>query len=316
MFAKKTSTWCVVPEKTTDVHLQLTWPILHLRSIRSLNSDSFETPLRTDNGKTTQWKMTVDQDIDKYILELYGLVYTDNVTVEASFSVEDNHGNKKIIGNVKKMKLINGQLRYGNGKSDAFCVDNVGPIIIHCDIFINKIDDNKKVDKMKELLTNAKDYHSDVIMVCEDGEIECHKSILCLNSSYFKNMFDSGMVEARTGRIPVGLDRQSCLVLLNYFYTGRLDASKVTVKLLLEVNKILMDDLKESCLKDLAKNIRMENVVKILEMTDEVEAKDVQLAAEQFLVYNRKHLTPQLKQQLKNYSNFGNLMFKILEKYV
>ena len=56
----------------------------------------------------------------------------------------------------------------------------------------------------------------------------------------------------------------------------------------------------------------MENVVKMLEMTDIVEeAKDLQKAAEQFLVDNRKDLTPQLKQDLRNYSNGMNLMFKI-----
>ena len=61
----------------------------------------------------------------------------------------------------------------------------------------------------------------------------------------------------------------------------------------------------------------MENVVKILEMTDIVEeAKDLQKAAEQFLVDNRKDLTPQLKQDLTNYSNGWNLVFKILENHL
>ena len=61
----------------------------------------------------------------------------------------------------------------------------------------------------------------------------------------------------------------------------------------------------------------MENVVKMLEMTDIVEeAKDLQKAAEQFLVDNRKDLTPQLKQDLRNYSNGVNLLLKLLEKYV
>ena len=60
-----------------------------------------------------------------------------------------------------------------------------------------------------------------------------------------------------------------------------------------------------------------ENVVKILEKTDIVEeAKDLQKAAEQFLVDNRKHLTPQLKQDLTNYSNGWNLVFKILENHL
>ena len=70
-------------------------------------------------------------------------------------------------------------------------------------------------------------------------------------------------------------------------------------------------------MKDLANNIRMENVVKILEMTDVIEeAKDLQKAAEQFIVQNRKDLTPQVKQELRNYSNVATLMIKILENYV
>ena len=68
-----------------------------------------------------------------------------------------------------------------------------------------------------------------------------------------------------------------------------------------------MDSWKEICLSDLADNISMENVVKILEMTDQVEAKDLQLAAEQFIIDNRKDLTPELKQELRGYSNFDNL---------
>ena len=34
-------------------------------------------------------------------------------------------------------------------------------------------------------------------------------------------MFDSGMKEAISGRIPVSLDKESCLMLVNYLYTGK-----------------------------------------------------------------------------------------------
>ena len=52
-------------------------------------------------------------------------------------------------------------------------------------------------------------------------------------------------------------------------------------------------------------------------MTDIVEeAKDLQKAAEQFIVDNRKDLTTQLKQEMRGYSNFDNLMFKIIENYL
>ena len=52
-------------------------------------------------------------------------------------------------------------------------------------------------------------------------------------------------------------------------------------------------------MRDLGNNINMGNVVKILEITDQVEAKDLQMAAEQFIVDNRKDLTPGLEQELR-----------------
>ena len=100
-----------------------------------------------------------------------------------------------------------------------------------------------------------------------------------------------------------------------YLYTGKVDASKVTADLLMEVNKILMDDLEEICLEILTKNISMDNVVDILEITDVVEAEDLQKAAEQFLVHNRKNLTKQLKEDLANSSKGMKILFKILEQY-
>jgi len=311
-------TWCFVPGKKHDVHLQLTWPIKGFKdSVESLYSNDINIPLMTDRGKTTHWVMHVVQyGTNEYYARLFGYINMDNVTVKATFKIEDNDGQKKMIGNLSELRE-----NVFEGETDDFTVDTDGKITIHCEVTINMIEtDNKDVklqDEMKEMLDNAKEYHSDVILECEDGQVECHKNVLCLKSEYFKNMFKSGMKEARSGRIPVSLDRESCMVMLNYFYTGKLDGSKVTVNLLLEVKKMLMQDLKSQCLQHLADNISMENVVKILEMTDIVEeAKDLQKAAEQFLVDNRKDLTPQLKQDLRNYSNGVNLLLKLLEKYV
>lgn len=123
------------------------------------------------------------------------------------------------------------------------------------------------------------------------------------------------MAEAKSGKIKIPFDKDNCMVLLEYLYTGKVDASKVTADLLMEVNKILMDDLEEICLEILTKNISMDNVVDILEITDVVEAEDLQKAAEQFLVHNRKNLTKQLKEDLANSSKGMKILFKILEQY-
>ena len=36
----------------------------------------------------------------------------------------------------------------------------------------------------------------------------------------FKDMFDSGMAEAKSGKIKIPLDKEACMVLLEYIYTG------------------------------------------------------------------------------------------------
>ena len=42
------------------------------------------------------------------------------------------------------------------------------------------------IDSMKKMMNNAGEYHSDVVLICQDAQVDCHKSILCLKSSYFK----------------------------------------------------------------------------------------------------------------------------------
>ena len=73
--------------------------------------------------------------------------------------------------------------------------------------------------------------------------------------------------------------------------------------------------MQEICLEVLANNISMDNVVDILEMTDVVKAEDLQRAAERFLVNNRKHLTQQVKDDLKIYPKGIEILFKIFGQY-
>ena len=57
------------------------------------------------------------------------------------------------------------------------------------------------------------------------------------------------MAEAKSRKIKIPFDKENCMVLLEYLYSGKVDASKVTANLLMEVNKTLMDDVRKSVWK-------------------------------------------------------------------
>ena len=189
MVFENTLTWGVVPGKNIDVHIEVSWKISDLEDFPKFRGIGFgygyvKTPLKTDKRGTTKWSFALIQidDTGEYKVELVGYLYTRNVKAKASFTIKDKDGKTKSIGSDVDIKIDRKQFY---ALSDTF-LDPDGPVTIFCEIVIKDVEAGKKVDKMKELLTNAKEYHSDVILECEDGEVDCHKNILCLNSSYFK----------------------------------------------------------------------------------------------------------------------------------
>ena len=182
--------WAVVPGKNNDVHIELTWKISDLKDIPEMYSgypsDFVKTPLKTDKDGETEWNLIVHQinKTEEYKLELVGRLFTDNVTARANFSIQDKDGKTKLIK--RDVEIQSACADYVAGNPGKF-LNPQGPITIFCEIFIKDVEARKKENQMVELLVNAKDFHSDVTLLCEDGQVvDCHKNILCLNSSYFK----------------------------------------------------------------------------------------------------------------------------------
>lgn len=64
---------------------------------------------------------------------------------------------------------------------------------------------------------------ADVEFVFDDGEsrLSGHRSVLCAVSQTYKGMFRAGMIEARTGKVPVrGISRRSFRGFLEWLYLG------------------------------------------------------------------------------------------------
>ena len=203
MVVVKGLTWGFVSDRKNDVHLRFTWPIQHFTNIvtkKGFFSNDIRTPLITDEGDATQWRIRVVKvnNTESYYITLHGFIYTDNITTKVNFSFEDKDSHKTKIGNEMELKKVNSVFNYVS--SEGFTVNTDDKVIICCEVTINQKDadktNEKLEDEMKEMLThdddmkkmmnNAGEYHSDVVLICQDAQVDCHKSILCLKSSYFK----------------------------------------------------------------------------------------------------------------------------------
>ncbi|XP_033741486.1 kelch-like protein 2 [Pecten maximus] len=84
---------------------------------------------------------------------------------------------------------------------------------------------------------------SDVILKVENEKFECHKNILCVFSSYFGCMFQSGMLECQDKVVELRMVEAGPLrLLIQYMYTGIIDMSPQNiVKVLWTATFLQMD---------------------------------------------------------------------------
>ncbi|XP_021368902.1 kelch repeat and BTB domain-containing protein 2-like [Mizuhopecten yessoensis] len=84
---------------------------------------------------------------------------------------------------------------------------------------------------------------TDVILKVGDQEFECHKNILCVFSSYFGCMFQSGMIESREEVIELGMVEAGPMdLLIQYMYTGMMDMNTHNIARLLWTATFLQMD--------------------------------------------------------------------------
>jgi len=162
--------------------------------------------------------------------------------------------------------------------------------------------ENKNSESLKEvqkLLEEKKDH--DVIFIFQEKQIPAHKDILSLRSSYFSNMFSSGMQESHQKEIPVSdISVKAFEALLEYLYQGTLPTEEDIVKELIGYSeKILLKRLRIHCERTLANLITQENVVEFYELSKVLEAEDLKEAALQFMGKNLSYFADQLNCLMK-----------------
>jgi len=116
---------------------------------------------------------------------------------------------------------------------------------------------------LQRMFKNGSD--TDVSFVVDDQTIKAHKLILSARSDYFKNMFDSGMIEANSDQIVI----RECSAdifkeVIRFLYTNNppTDIKKIAFELLPLADQYLLTSLKNHCENALCLNasLNKENV--------------------------------------------------------
>jgi len=166
---------------------------------------------------------------------------------------------------------------------------------------------------MLKMLVNAEDYEANMQIVCKDGIIPVHSSVLSARSEYFQAMLSHDMEERRTGKIlKEHLYKSLVLTILEFIYTGKVDPTKISLQLLEESNEMRLIELKQICCKHLSKEVNMTNCVALLISGDRINANDLKEAAKEFIMKNYADLPSKSKKELESFPSLVMEMFSDL----
>ena len=100
------------------------------------------------------------------------------------------------------------------------------------------------------MLKEADKFYADTVIHCKDGDIKCHKNIICKRSEFFNNMMAANMKEGRSGEIRLPeMMRDVCYTILEYIYTNHIEDTKIDLAVLIEADKMGLSRLQDECNK-------------------------------------------------------------------
>ncbi|KAB7501181.1 Leucine-zipper-like transcriptional regulator 1 [Armadillidium nasatum] len=156
---------------------------------------------------------------------------------------------------------------------------------------------------------------SDITILLDKEEIKAHKAVLAARCSYFEAMFRSFMPKDNQVQITIGdiiPSRQSVDSLLRYIYYGEVEMPPEDSLYLFSAPHFFgftNNRLQAFCKQNLEMNVKIENVIQILEAADRIQAIDMKKYALSLIVrdFPKVAQMPQMKQLSRN------LLLDILE---
>ena len=130
----------------------------------------------------------------------------------------------------------------------------------------------------------------DLILVCSDGNINCHKLMMASASLYLKTIFKTAPFTVNIIEFP-GTSRLIFRHVLHYMYTGACHITSATVEGILDLsNTLLMANLIDHCSIFLEEHYCLKNVWKYHRLAVKYELDELKLQTTEFIL---SHL-PQL----------------------
>jgi len=320
---------------------------------KTMHSEQFIIPLKKRNTVWRlkiypSGRNSVDEGFVTVFLKDSGRIEPANVKAKVEFSVIDSSGQRVNIRSVdKEYKVLNHAFGFSKFIRHTDLFDPLqlllpdGNLTLHCTIRIKVlafknvashplcgleteietgIESEKRSStfstQMLGLLTSTRQNFSDVKIQCSDGVVDCHCALLAARSPVFKAMFSHSTKETESRLIHVeDMDKETCLKMLEYMYTGQLVTGNVDLKLLIVADKYNIEDLKEFCERQLMRNLDFDNLMETLIIADRHNCELLkQKALNVFSMNSYKLLdVPDWKLQLA--SNPG-LIAEVLEKLI
>ena len=142
----------------------------------------------------------------------------------------------------------------------------------------------------------------DLVLVCVDGEVKAHRSIMAARSPAFEAMLESEMKEKRSGRVKVndfGINIVKAMV--QFIYTAKIDEEIEDIVELMKIgDKYLIKSLVDDCGRKLAKAISKENVLDLGAVADSFSAEDLLKSCANFVLKNLEVLGDDLEKLPKD----------------
>jgi len=166
--------------------------------------------------------------------------------------------------------------------TDRMWMKNGNPMML-----LNSVYHKELVKDMNNIFMN-KDNGHDVLVNCGDHVFYCHKFLLSARSQVFHAMFNSDMVENKSGSVNVEDFHPNVMKeMLQYIYTGcTLAIDKYGRELLAVAEKYQLLKLKTCCEEYLSGTLDVENCIDLLLLGDLNQAKTLKETALEFFSKN------------------------------
>lgn len=153
----------------------------------------------------------------------------------------------------------------------------------------NEITCPSLIDDYDKLYESKK--HCDVVFIIGEEEIPAHKLIISARSKVFAAMFDSDMIEKKTGRVEI-VDVEPAIFkkLLRFIYCGKVESKDTDelLKLTVAANKYSVLNLVSNCATQISHCLSVENAVDVLIIADQVNIKFLKKECIDLIIKNKR----------------------------